>query len=110
MRMNIDIILRIYTKGGGYIMLMKVLKRLAQGELYSNKIMAKELGIDEGMVEQMLMQLERMGYIEKEDMASCSGGCDCGSSKKASCCNSSNIDIIMWKITRKGKETALKVT
>lgn len=91
-------------------MLMKVLKRLASGERYSNAIVAKELGIDEGMVEQMLVQLQRMGYIEKEDMASCSGGCDCGSTKKASCCNSSNIEIVMWKITSKGKETALKVT
>jgi hypothetical protein len=89
-------------------MLMKVLKRLAQGGRYSNKIMANELGIDEGMVEQMLMQLEQKGYIEKENMASCSGGCDCGSSKKESCC-SSNVDIIMWKITSKGTETVLKL-
>jgi len=92
------------------IMLMKVLKRLASGERYSNVIVAKELGIDEGMVEQMLVQLQRMGYIEKEDMAACSGGCDCGDSKKPSCCNNSNINIVMWKITSKGKETALKVT
>lgn len=92
-------------------MLMKVLKRLVQGGRYSNNIMAKELGIDEGMVEQMLVQLQRLGYIEKEDMATCSGGCDCGSSsKKASCCNSSNVNINMWKITEKGRKTALRVT
>ncbi|MCB2293326.1 winged helix-turn-helix domain-containing protein [Clostridium algoriphilum] len=91
-------------------MLMKVLKRLSQGARYSNKIMAKELGIDEGMVEQIILQLERMGYIEAEEMATCSGGCDCGSSsKKGSCCNTSNVDIKMWKITSKGRETALTV-
>ena len=56
-------------------MLMKVLKRLAQGDRYSNKIMARELGIDEGMVEQMLMQLERKGYIVREEMASYAGSC-----------------------------------
>ncbi|MCB2359003.1 FeoC-like transcriptional regulator [Clostridium estertheticum] len=90
-------------------MLMKVLKRMAQGDRYSNKIMARELGVDEGMVEQMLMQLERKGYIEKEDMVSCSGSCDCGSAtKKASCC-SSKSDIIMWKITTKGNEATLKM-
>ena len=91
-------------------MLMKVLIRLAQGDRYSNKIMAKELGIDEGMVEQMLIQLQQLGYIEKEEMVTCSGGCDCGSSSKKGCCSdSSNIDIIMWKITNKGKATALRV-
>ena len=82
---------------------MKVLKRLAQGGRYSNKIMAKELGIEEGMVEQMIMQLQQLGYIEKEDLSSCSGGCDCGSTKKASCCNGSNIELNMWKITSKGQ-------
>ena len=91
-------------------MLMKVLKRLAQGDRYSNKLMAKELGIDEGMVEQLLVQLQQLGYIEKENMATCSGSCDCGSSsKKESCCKSSSMDIKMWKITRKGKESALRV-
>jgi hypothetical protein len=91
-------------------MLMKVLKRLAAGGRYSNKLMAKELGIEEGMVEQMILQLQQLGYIEKEDMSACSGGCDCkDSSKKASCCNSSNVDINMWKITNKGKETASRL-
>ncbi|MBU3073707.1 FeoC-like transcriptional regulator [Clostridium estertheticum] len=90
-------------------MLMRVLKRLAAGDRYSNKLMAKELGIDEGMVEQMLIQLAQMKYIEKEDMTSCSGVCNCGNgSKKASCC-SSKTDIIMWRITSKGKEAALRV-
>jgi len=91
-------------------MLMKVLKRLVQGGRYSNKIMAKELGIDEGMVEQMIVQLQQLGYIEREDMATCSGGCDCGSeSKKGGCCSSSSVDINMWTITEKGKKTALRI-
>lgn len=91
-------------------MLMKILKRLTQGGRYSNKSMANELGIDESMVEQMILQLQQLGYIEKEDMSPCPGSCDCGdSSKKGSCCNSSNVDINIWKITEKGKETALKI-
>lgn len=91
-------------------MLMKILKRLAEGGRYSNRLVAKELGIDEGTVEQMILQLQQLGYIEKEDMSACSGGCDCGnSSKKSSCCDSNNVDINMWKITNKGKETALRL-
>ena len=54
--------------------LIKILKILAKGGLYSNKLMAKEVGIDEGMVEQMVTQLQNLGYIEKDDMGSCSGG------------------------------------
>jgi len=48
--------------------------------------------LNKRMCLKMLVQLQRMGYIEKEDMAACSGGCDCGSAKKASCCNSSNVE------------------
>ena len=91
-------------------MLMKVLKRLAEGGIYSNKLMAKELGIDEGMVEQMILQLQQLGYIEKEDMSPCAGACDCGDGpKKASCCSGGSIDINIWKVTSKGQETALKI-
>lgn len=87
-------------------MLMKILKRLSEGGIYSNKLMAKELAVDESLVEQMITQLQHMGYIEKENMGNCSSGCDCGSSsKKGSCCSSNNnIEINIWKITKKGKD------
>ncbi|HEY8892866.1 MAG TPA: FeoC-like transcriptional regulator [Clostridium sp.] len=88
-------------------MLIKILKRLAQGGVYSNKLMAKELGVDESLVEQMITQLQKLGYIEKEDMGNCSSGCDCGSSKKGSCCGNQDIGIKMWNITEKGKKTIL---
>lgn len=86
-------------------MLIRILKRLAQGGLYSNKSMAKELGIDEGMVEQMITQLQNLGYIEKDDIKKCSSCCDCGSSKKHSCCDNKDIGVKMWKITEKGQKT-----
>ncbi len=85
-------------------MLIKILKRLAQGGLYSNKSMAKELGIDESLVEQMITQLQNLGYIEKDDLEKCSSGCDCGSSKKDSCCGSKDIGVRIWNITEKGKK------
>jgi len=88
-------------------MLIKILKRLAQGGLYSNKLMAKELGIDEGLVEQMITQLQNLGYIEKDDKEKCSSVCDCGSSKKDSCCGNQDIGLKIWNITEKGKKTIL---
>ena len=86
-------------------MLIKILKRLAQGGLYSNKLVAKELGIDEGMVEQMITQLQNLGYIEKDVVSECSAGCNCGDSKKKSCCGNNDIGVKIWKITEKGKKT-----
>ncbi|MCT8976779.1 transcriptional regulator [Clostridium sp. CX1] len=87
-------------------MLMKILKRLAQGGSYSNKSVAKELGIDESLVEQMIIQLEQLKYIEKDGMNNLSGSCGsscAGCSTKGSCC-SNNIEINIWRITEKGKK------
>ncbi len=91
-------------------MLMRILKRLTQGGIYSNNLMAKDLGIDESLVEQMVIQLQHMGYIEKDSINSCSECCNCGGSKKSSCCSekpSANINI--WKITEKGRNALKKV-
>lgn len=91
-------------------MLMKILQRLGQGGMYSNKSMAKELNIDESLVEQMIKQLQNLGYIEKENMENCSSQCNCCSAKSScySCRNSKhNIDINIWKITSKGKNAIL---
>ena len=47
-------------------MLMKVLKKLSEGGRFSSsRAIAGDLGIDQGMVEQMLMQLQQLGFIEK---------------------------------------------
>ncbi|MCR3760123.1 transcriptional regulator [Clostridium felsineum] len=82
-------------------MLMKILKRLKDGGIYSNKAMARELGVEEAVIEQMILQLQQLKYIEKDVMTS---DCDCGScsSKKKSCCKS-NAKIDLWRLTEKGK-------
>ncbi|KHD35646.1 transcriptional regulator [Clostridium acetobutylicum] len=82
-------------------MLMKILKRLKDGGIYSNKLMAKELGVSESIIEQMILQLEQLGYIKKDIMTS---GCDCSSCapKKKSCCTGGNVKIDLWKLTEKG--------
>jgi Mn-dependent DtxR family transcriptional regulator len=97
-------------------MLMKILKKLAAGGLYSNKAMANELGVYVGMVEAMISQLQQMGYIVRDKMngtsSCCAGGCDCSKEvkkSKHSCCDgNSNIEIEMWKLTDKGKVTLKK--
>ncbi len=86
-------------------MLMKILKRLAQGGIYSNRLMAKELDVDESLVEQMIMQLQQRGYIEKDNMGDCSEGCGCCSTKSSCCSDKHNIEINIWKVTEKGKKT-----
>ena len=86
-------------------MLIKILRRLAQGGMYSNKLVAKELGVDESLIEHMIMQLQNLKYIEKDSMENCSAGCDCGgSSKDGSCCGNNNVKIKIWKITEKGRK------
>jgi predicted transcriptional regulator len=60
--------------------------------MYSNKLLAKELGVDESLIEQMIIQLKNMGHIEKDNMDSCSPGWGCGGhSKNGGCCGSNNI-------------------
>lgn len=90
-------------------MLMRILKRLSQGGVYSNKSMSRELGIDESLVEQMVSQLQNMRYIEKDSLQSCSNGCGgCCSEKSKSCCSNHNIDLNLWKLTDKGKNALMK--
>lgn len=86
-------------------MMMKILKRLAKGGLYSNKIVAKELGIEEGMVDQMIFQLERLGYIVKDNMnsSSCCACSSCTDKKKSCCSGNNNVNIDLWKLTDKGR-------
>lgn len=84
-------------------MLMKILKKLAEGGRYSNKSMAVELEIDESLVEQMVDKLIQMGYIEKEKINSCGEGCGCGSNKGCSCSKSNMIQINIWRVTDKGR-------
>lgn len=95
-------------------MLIRILKKLTEGGIYSNSSMARELGIDEGIVEQMIIQLQHKGYIEKDSMDCCPQGCGCGSkecTKKSSCCgsNSSNASVSIWRVTDKGRSTLKRV-
>lgn len=90
-------------------MLMKILKRLLEGKSYSPRTIAAELGISEGMAQQMLLQLENMGYIEKTNTNDFGEGCcSACSSKKKSCCTSRKLAIDMLRVTSKGREAAAR--
>ena len=84
-------------------MLIKILKTLSKGGRYSNKLMATELGVGESLVKQMIDNLLRMGYIEKEKINSCGDGCGSCSSKEICSTNTHSIEINIWKVTEKGK-------
>lgn len=89
-------------------MLINILKRLAQGGGYSNKSIAKGLGVDEKLIEQMIVQLKDLGYIEKYDMDNCSSCRDYRNcNRNCSCCPNNNIEAKIWKITEKGKTAVL---
>jgi len=53
-------------------MLEQILRHIAAGGLHSYTELARELDVSETLLEQMLQDLERMGYLEK-----LGGACDC---------------------------------
>lgn len=80
-------------------MLKDVLKEINNSRILNISNIAKKLDINEGLVEELIDQLERMGYI-KEDMGSytCESKC---SSCTASSCNT--IPLKTLSVTTKGE-------
>ncbi|TZE82620.1 transcriptional regulator [Calorimonas adulescens] len=85
-------------------MLIKILKKLAGGGIYSNRLMTTELGVDKRLVEQMINQLQQPEYIERDSIGNCSSHCSCCTSKKRCCSNNDFIDLNIWRITDKGEK------
>lgn len=56
-------------------MLTKLLRRVAQGGVHSTAALARELGVSEGLLAQMMDDLIRMGYLRPVD-GNCGGKCD----------------------------------
>lgn len=55
-------------------MLEHVLKRISSGGMHSLSQLARELDVSEDLLEQALLDLERMGYLRRVGM-SCEGSC-----------------------------------
>ena len=81
-------------------MLKDVLKEISKSRVLNISNIAKRLNITEGLVKELIDQLERMGYI-KEDMGSytCESKC---SSCTASSCNT--IPLKTLSVTNKGED------
>ena len=55
-------------------MLEQLLKRIATGGIHSYTQLARDLNVSEDLLEQMLEDLERMGYLQQGDTA-CDSHC-----------------------------------
>lgn len=85
-------------------MLNQLLKITAQGGIHSIKDLAKEFDITESLVQTILEDLERMGYLQRIG-ATCAGRCEhCETS--AGCTFSTGGKI--WSLTQAGLRQAQK--
>ncbi|TCZ78717.1 hypothetical protein E0485_06430 [Paenibacillus albiflavus] len=86
-------------------MIRQILDYLHQGNDFSNKAIQRSLGISEFMAENYKNQLIKGGYINKVDDTACETK-KC-SSKLCGGCSSSDIGLIHWELTDKGKKALL---
>jgi DNA-binding MarR family transcriptional regulator len=81
-------------------MLKNVLREIYEAKLFSKSLIGKNLNISEEMVDELVNQLIRLGYITEEmGSPTCEGKC-------AGCSISSckSIPIKMISVTEKGKK------
>ena len=81
-------------------MLKEVLKEISTSRILDISDIAKKLNITEGLVQELIDQLERMGYVS-EDMGSHTCESKCSSCKVSSC---NTIPLKTLSITNKGEE------
>ena len=78
-------------------MLEQLLKMVATGGIHSYAQLARDLNVSEALLEQMLENLERMGYLQRMD-AACDSHCDhCGVSTNCTVRGPEHI----WELTDK---------
>ena len=83
-------------------MLQKLIKAIAEGQARSLGDLANQLDVSVGLVEQMLEDLTRQGYLRLASMECASGCAGCPS---ASACNLTQ-PVKTWVLTEKGHKTA----
>lgn len=81
-------------------MLKHVLKEISNSRVLDISNLAKKLNITDGLVEELIYQLERMGYVSK-DMGSYTCESKCSSCKVSNC---NTIPLKTLSITSKGEE------
>ncbi|HIC92750.1 MAG TPA: winged helix-turn-helix transcriptional regulator [Anaerolineae bacterium] len=79
-------------------MLKELLQLVARGGTRTRAELARELGVSEGLVEQMLEDLARMGYLKPVE-----GGCasQCAACPLARTC-AAGTPTRVWALTEKG--------
>lgn len=80
-------------------MLKNVLREIFESRIFSKPLIGKHLNISEGMVDDLVNQLIRMGYVS-EDLGSPTCESKCAGCSVSSC---KTIPIKMLSVTQKGK-------
>ena len=84
-------------------MLMRLLRLVAEGGVHSYAALASQLGVSKGLLEQMLQDLARMGYV-----APAGGACDTSQCRHCplggSCATDTQGNV--WALTVKGARAA----
>ncbi len=84
-------------------MLKRILMIAGRGGAMSIDVLSDELGVDSGMVSQMIGDLCRRDYLRMVPVASiCSGGC--GSCSRNKSCGKVPGKGIAWRLTGKGQQ------
>ena len=81
-------------------MLKNILKEIGDSRVFSKSKLAQDLDISEAMIDDMISQLIRMGYLA-EDLGSPTCQTVCGSCPYARSCNINPIK--MYYLSEKGK-------
>ncbi len=86
-------------------MLKQLLQLVAEGGVHSYATLARQLGVSRGLLEQMLQDLARMGYV-----APLGGACDTSQCRHCplggSCATDRRGNV--WVLTAKGAQTAAR--
>jgi len=86
-------------------MLTQLLRMLADGKAYNSVQLARALDVTQGMIAQMLEDLERRGYVQHLRLGCEEGKCK-GCAYSKSC--SPTTALSGWALTEKGRQMATR--
>jgi len=86
-------------------MLTQLLSMLADGKAYNSVQLARALDVTQGMIAQMLEDLERRGYVQHLRLGCEEGKCK-GCAYSKSC--SPTTALSGWALTEKGRQMATR--
>ncbi|MFP4462158.1 MAG: FeoC-like transcriptional regulator [Thermotogota bacterium] len=78
-------------------MFKEIIQVISKSPYLSKKDIAKQLKIEENLIDQILMDLIRMGYLKKEVCDS-----SCNACPVSNFCAKTDTEIEYWEITEKG--------